>query len=275
MRPGSLPLLILLAAAACGGGGSSDFPDGNPIKLKRPPDPKSASETAPGCEGITTRGTCEVGGIATYCDLQLNQKVRVECGALTPPKGCVIDAGRGAICSEAVDPVATGGACGNGTNTAGSCDGTTAVWCDEESGTTQTWDCSTVAGFSCQTTCTGIEGAYCCDGTGKSDLSDTCGEVTERGSCEGQVATWCDGLGLHQEDCAANGDACQVDACADGAYCCPTCEGLGTAGRCDGNQVSYCFEGEVFQYECHGNQTCQVGTCFADGAECCDPEDAP
>jgi hypothetical protein len=72
------------------------------------------------------------------------------------------------------------------------------------------------------------------------------------GECDGNTARWCNGDQLIEKACA-NAQTCQVDACAEGAFCCDPpedppqdeCDQLGVRGICtvDGN-VRWCNGGE-------------------------------
>src|SRR5437763_1987452 len=65
--------------------------------------------------------------------------------------------------------------------------------------------------------------------------------------------------------CAATGKTCQIDACADGAYCCDSgasvdmaepatmnaeCDALGYAGACESGHARWCSGGQVIDLDC-------------------------
>jgi hypothetical protein len=50
--------------------------------------------------------------------------------------------------------------------------------------------------------------------------SAECDALGFAGACESGHARWCSAGQLFDLDCGAQGQTCQVDTCATGAYCC-------------------------------------------------------
>lgn len=266
-------VLLLAGAAAMVGCGPSSNNNGDradaapPPKVKKPPEPKSGTSTAAGCNGVTEAGKCE-GGVAVTCNVDSGQLRRKDCTALG--SACVEDSERGAMCSP-------GPSCATGLTVLGECGGEggqVARWCDEQSQTTQVWNCAS-DGMAC-TVDTCATGAFCCGAT-PPPPSELCPELGFRGECvDSGRARWCEGDVLRDITCEG-GDTCQVDACEEGAYCCPPpggadeCERLGFDGECTTQgTVRWCRAGEVVEKICEGEETCQVDAC-TDGAWCCGP----
>jgi hypothetical protein len=117
--------------------------------------------------------------------------------------------------------------CTHGVTFLGYCSGTTAIWCDPSTGQIITWNCAQDA-YQCQEYgC--ADGAYCCDNPAMTPMVDMaapatispeCTALGYEGACEGNVATWCDNGTVYTIDCDARGQACSVNGCASGAYCC-------------------------------------------------------
>jgi hypothetical protein len=179
--------------------------------------------------------------------------------------------------------------CTHGVTALGYCSGSTAIWCDPATGQIITWSCA-MDGYAC-TEWDCADGAYCCgqpqqsmaDMAAPAEASQACLALGYGGACEGDVASWCDNGTIYTIDCAARGQACAVDACASGAYCCDQsvppssppdlsedeCTSLGLAGACSGEVARYCASGVIHEDDCVAKgQTCQVDTCGY-GANCC------
>lgn len=272
-----LPLVILWAGCATtiGSPAAEVEPDARPIEFREPPEPKDGSGTALGCEGVTARGSCEDGS-AVYCDLELGRLRSIDCQALLPVRGCVVDTGRGAIC-RAIEPDPNAGGWSTPckdtqTTEQGYCTtDETAIFCDVSGAepVTRQWHCPT-------------EGLSCVDGQCALLDGDTlpdCGTLDFQGVCDGEVARWCQSAtGPQAMDCAAAGKSCEVDTCAQGAYCCGEdapvseeneCAQLGIDGICtDSGTVRYCLFDEIQDYSCDPNLPCQVDVC-GPGAFCC------
>lgn len=131
-----------------------------------------------------------------------------------------------------VGPVVIDGApCGRITPT-GDCIGTsTAVWCDEASGTLTSQLCEggTACGWDATTS------AYRCV------VDDPCGGVSAAGRCDGSTATWCDSGTVRRRECGACGELCRYVAEVGGFYCRPDpCLGMDPRGSCDGDVLTTC-----------------------------------
>jgi hypothetical protein len=108
----------------------------------------------------------------------------------------------------------------------------------------------------------------------------TLGFFGECGGADGNTARWCNSTTdtTVVEKVCGNGQTCQVDACADGAYCCDAvpppvneCDEIGTRGVCTADgKVRWCSNGNVQEVTCVTGKTCQIDAC-GDGAYCCDP----
>ena len=263
-------------ASSCGGNpqASEEVADAAPIRLKRLPQSKQGTETAKACDGTTARGECR-DGVAVVCDLQREQLSSVPCRDMG--RECVVDAARGARCEGKIEA-----------QEIDSCTDGVARWKDSETEVVQQWDCE-AEGLVCQSDVC-IQGAFCCTTDGDlayelefedDDLvleDDGCGDIDFEGICDGEIARWC-GDGLQERDCAAKGQRCLINECADGAYCCgetvveedDVCQGVSMSGICtESGSVRFCTGQFVAEYKCSSGQTCQVGACST-GAECCDP----
>jgi len=278
MKPATtciLGLLSILIHVGCAGGAATgeNAPDAPPPpKVKQPPPPKDGTRTAPGCDGIPESGQCR-DGVATYCDVDKGELRRKDCKALG--QSCLVDTARGAVCG-AVMPGGDGPTtCDTGVTFEGSCTGQTAVWCDPESNQTISWDCAG-DGLACTVDACAV-GAFCC-GSSPSPVNE-CPALGFAGACEGNTARWCSGDQLIENACS-NGQTCQLDACADGAFCCDPpdapppqneCDQLGVRGICTAEgTVRWCNGGEVDEVTCLAGHTCQIDLC-GDGASCCAP----
>lgn len=271
-------LSVLATAGACQVQGSitGDEPDGPPIKL--PPEGKPGGDTATACGGVTERGQCQ-DGVALHCDVIENTLSQVDCAALG--QECVIDPDRGAKCvqlnlAEPTDPDA---ACDGQIDGKGFCADGQAVWCDGQSDQIYAWNCAQ-SGLACAVDeCQ--EGAYCCEAGAPPpdpEQPSECDTLGFAGECAGEVARWCTGSDtLIELDCAARGQVCAFDVCAEGAYCCNPpeeinpCPDLGVYGECggaDGNTMRYCLGENLYETQCQTGESCMLDVCF-DGADCC------
>lgn len=133
--------------------------------------------------------------------------------------------------------VVEGGGCGS-VDAAGRCVGDRAVYCDGE----------TLASERCEGACgwdAGAEGFRCITG------EDPCAGLDFVGTCEGQVARWCERGEIRERDCGACDQVCGEVAELGGVYCQDDpCEGLDYLGRCDGDVAVWCDEGEVRRRDC-------------------------
>ena len=280
-------LLILLIVAGCAGSVpvEGELPDGPPPpRVKHPPAPKEGSSTVAGCNGIPESGQC-ADGIASYCDLAAGELRRKDCKALG--KSCIVDSARGAVC-ETVEPGGTGTVCDTGVTHEGSCggpDNNTAIWCDETSKQTVAWECGVDggdSGKSCQEDACTV-GAYCCDKVPTQPVPmnecATLGFYGECGGANGNTARWCASTSDTQvlEKVCGTNERCELDTCAEGAFCCPKepapvneCDQVGTRGVCTADgKIRWCSSNGTFhEYSCYKG-TCQVDAC-GDGAQCCE-----
>lgn len=111
--------------------------------------------------------------------------------------------------------------------------------------------------------------------------ADPCGGVTYLGTCEGDIAVWCDGQQVRRDDCRVNGLTCGYIDEETGYYCRegqapgapappapdpaepapappeqgapPPPEGCGDIdfyGECAGDVVVYCHNGDLVRYDC-------------------------
>ena len=80
---------------------------------------------------------------------------------------------------------------------------------------------------------------------------DVCMGMTYRGSCSGNVLTWCDEGGLFSRDCGACGETCVPNE-ASGYLCVKSsCGELTYQGKCDGDVAVWCNRvGEVESNDC-------------------------
>jgi hypothetical protein len=123
------------------------------------------------------------------------------------------------------------------------------------------------------------------------DYRGYCASATGNGTPD--TAIWCDPATgqTFVVSCAARGQTCQVDGCADGAYCCDSattvdmaqppamteeCDALGYGGECAANgHARWCSGGQIVDIDCAARgQTCAVDSC-ASGAYCCDAPPPP
>jgi hypothetical protein len=282
MRAIAISFLVVLFGCAGGAPTSSGDDDGEPPpKIKEPPMPKDGSSTAPGCDGIPESGACK-DGVATYCEITdgNGELRRKDCRALG--KSCIMDGQRGAMCEVVEGPGPGGGGSGpascDGVTAEGSCSGQVATWCDPETASIIRWDCAAETNSEC--TVIPNLGAYCTDKTPAPPPTSTsdCPALGFYGECDGEgKARWCNGDTLVEKVCSG-GQTCQLDACADGAFCCtpPTappseCDTIGIRGICkDETHPRWCSGGTPQEVTCAAGKTCQIDKC-GDGAFCCDP----
>ena len=280
------------------GGGNGSGSDAPP-RIKQPPQPKSGSLTAPGCDAIPERGKCE-DGVAVFCDIDLkvvadpddNSGVlrRKDCKALG--KSCLVDAQLGAVCDT--PPAAAPGAtspCDTGITVEGDCFGTTAIWCDEKTKQTQVWEC-TADNMVCDFD---DVGAFCFAPKGSpapvtltaaecADLNGFVGKCVE-GTTDDEnlfnTARWCtDDNVVHEQACTGHESCNFTCAGVNGAACCPTteCAQIGERGFCSihtGSGVQgnprYCENGVIHEDTCKKGLVCQIDGACGDGAQCCAP----
>lgn len=236
---------------------------------KAPPDGSGGGATASDCNGVTEKGRCEIsdkGQVAVVCDVGANKLVRISCTEMQ--KVCVVDSTRGATCA-ALPPPATppGGGTPSADMAHAPADMAHAPGADMAHAPAS--DMATAAPM-CPS---GVDyRGYCASATGSTP----------------DTAIWCDSSTgqTYVVNCAALGKTCQVDACADGAYCCDApasvdmatppmdnaeCDALGFSGACESGHARWCSGGQVFDIDCGARgQECGIDEC-APGAYCCDP----
>lgn len=179
--------------------------------------------------GVTFYGYCS-GQTAIWCDPSTGQIITWDCGMDGYSCG-EWDCADGAYCcgqpqqsmADMAMPAQPSAQC-LALGYDGECDGNTATWCDN--GTIYAIDC-TSRGQGCGVnTC--ATGAYCCDDTtppaSTPDMSqpvDECTTLGLAGVCSGNVARYCSGGNIVEDDCTLKGETCEVDTCGYGANCCP------------------------------------------------------
>ncbi|HEX9102629.1 MAG TPA: hypothetical protein VF997_10510 [Polyangia bacterium] len=252
---------------------------------KTPPAGSGGGATASGCNGVTEKGRCEIsdkGQVAVVCDVGAGKLQRFDCSAMQ--KVCVIDSTRGATCATLPPPVTPGGSDGGVHTPPPPADMAHALPTDMASTPPTDMAHVTPAADMASTPLPDLATApaMCASGV---DYRGYCASATASGASD--TAIWCDtstGQTL-VVSCAALGKTCQIDACADGAYCCdapagvdmPTppstnaeCDTLGFAGACESGHARWCSGGQTFDIDCGARgQQCAVDQC-AQGAYCCD-----
>ncbi len=125
--------------------------------------------------------------------------------------------------------------------------GKIAVWCDQN---LQRVECASEAHCGWDGA---VSGYRCVEG------SDPCGGDDEFGSCDGNVARWCESGVPRYSDCASCLSLCQLSAIAGGAVCVPDpCHGIDYLGECQGDVVVWCASGELLQRDCAADgKVCQ------------------
>ena len=268
----------LLCVGGClapnvGGGLTSPSPRDMAVGDRAPKaPPEGGGATATDCSGVTDKGRCEIsdkGQVAVVCDVGANKLERFDCSAMH--KVCVIDSARGASCAAlpppATPPATDGGVPATTDMAHASADMAHAPNADMARPATP--DMAQAA-------------PMCPSGV---DYRGYCASATGSGAPD--TAIWCDSSTgqTYVVDCAALGKSCQVDACADGAYCCDApvsvdmatapstsaeCEALGYAGACEDGHARWCADGQIVDIDCGARgQGCAVDEC-ASGAYCCD-----
>ncbi|MGZ3404807.1 MAG: hypothetical protein ACXVAN_00080 [Polyangia bacterium] len=274
--------IVVLLAAGCagpkvdsngltsGGGGARDMATGDHTP-KVPPVGTGGGPTASGCNGVTEKGRCEIsdkGQVAVVCDVAGNKLQRFDCSAMS--KVCVLDSTRGATCTT-LPPPTTPTPPPPDMAHANPPPGDMAT-------TTPPRDMATTPPPRDMATAPPM----CASGV---DYRGYCASATGTGAPD--TAIWCDpttGQTL-VVSCAARGQTCQIDACADGAYCCDSavsvdmaqpsttaaeCDALGFAGQCQSGHARWCSGGQIIDIDCGTRgQDCAVDSC-AQGAYCCD-----
>lgn len=170
------------------------------------------------CKGVSAQGRCD-GHTLSWCgDGGLHSRDCRACGEV-----CVPHDSAGWICLP--------GDCGDITYQ-GECSGATVTWCNRQ-GEIETRDCA-AEGRSC---------GWADDETGRWCVDDPCGEVTWEGTCEGNVATWCDPEdGVVEMDCSTDGLVCDWIDQEIGHHCrAPDgCGDIDYLGTCKDGDVLWC-----------------------------------
>lgn len=86
-----------------------------------------------------------------------------------------------------------------------------------------------------------------------------CGDVTDFGSCDGAVLSWCDHGTARTRDCAAcGGDVCFLADNVTGFACVEdACDGLSFQGECNGNVARWCEDNAIQTQDCaETSETC-------------------
>lgn len=99
-----------------------------------------------------------------------------------------------------------------------------------------------------------------------SEVLGGCGDVTEVGTCNGDVATYCAGGAVVETDCAASDRMCGPDE-AGHMRCIARpdeCAGETYEGRCDGDDVIWCQEGRILIRRC---AECEQSCGWSEGHE--------
>ena len=261
------------------GGGPRDMATGDRTP-KTPPVGTGGGPTASGCSGVTEKGRCEIsdkGQIAVVCDVTANKLQRFDCSAMQ--KVCVLDSARGATCTTLPQPATPSGSDGGTHTTPADMAQANPPPLRDMATATPPYDMAAMPPARDMATAP----AMCASGV---DYRGYCASAT--GSGVSDTAIWCDpatGQTL-VVNCAATGKSCQIDGCADGAYCCASrvavdmaqpatlaaeCDTLGYAGACQSGHARWCSGGQVIDVDCGGRgQDCAVDGC-AQGAYCCDP----
>jgi hypothetical protein len=151
--------------------------------------------------------------------------------------------------------------------------GQTATWCDPATSQTIVWNCA-AEGLACTVDDCGY-GAFCCGSSPPPPPSNECDTLGFYGECSGNTARWCNGNTLVEKQCTGT-QTCQLDACADGAYCCNApeepqdeCAEIGIRGVCTAEgRPRWCSNGQIQEVTCAAGKTCQIDVC-GEGAFCC------
>src|SRR5690606_23033746 len=81
--------------------------------------------------------------------------------------------------------------------------------------------------------------------------SDPCQGIDSYGTCDGQVARWCERGQLRSRDCGACGQACGEVSEFGAIYCREdACAGVDYQGRCEGATAYWCDDGMLKSKDC-------------------------
>ena len=149
------------------------------------------------CGDLTFFGACD-GTTLSYCSNFGPAEIECPNGndATGQPLVCALASPE--IGYDCISSVFTGG-CGTVTY-GGGCDGDVLTYCEsQESGEVVSVDCA-------------ADGYVCVESDGSADCVEDgatgCGKVLAHGSCEGNVATWCEDFEVKTQDCAATDEVC-------------------------------------------------------------------
>ena len=157
-----------------------------------------------------------------------------------------VDINRAWIESHTGPTVVDGGECGV-IGAEGRCFSGSAIYCGADN-LLQSDDCA--AGTSC-----GWDGDA--DGFRCITGEDSCNGVDSFGSCNGDVANWCESGQPKTRACSDCDQICEQVQSLGGVYCVDDpCMGLDYLGRCNGNIAEWCDQGAIQTRDC-GAQTCQ------------------
>ncbi|ACY12697.1 S1 family peptidase [Haliangium ochraceum] len=131
----------------------------------------------------------------------------------------------------------------------GRCETERAVWCGNERVQTEVCAAGTACGWDA-----GDGGFRCIAG------EDPCGGVDAVGTCDGEIARWCDNGVPQARDCGVCGEICLPSVNGVGAYCVPdNCNGLDYLGQCEGDVVVWCDAGQRLERDCAAlGQVCKL-----------------
>jgi len=276
-------------SGATGGGGSAphDMAAGDHTP-KTPPVGTGGGPTASGCNGVTEKGRCEIsdkGQVAVTCDVTAGKLSRFDCSAMQ--KVCVLDSTRGARCTDLPPPATPGGSDGGVHAPADMAHGNPPPPPADMAHQNPPPPPRDMATTPPAPRDMASAPPMCVSGV---DYRGYCASATGNGASD--TAIWCDpSTGqTFVVSCAAQGKTCQVDGCAEGAYCCDgdvsvdmatppsmdaECDTLGYTGACESGHARWCSGGQVFDLDCGARgQGCMVDTC-AQGAYCCDAPASP
>lgn len=219
-------------------------------------------EQDPLCGGITAEGQCNAAGTAVWCN---PEEGVIEWPCLEYGLHCeMTDDGVYCVGEESSECDVLG--------LEGECAGNVARYCYDD---VLYEEVCGESGMSCQVdTC--WEGAGCCEIVDESE----CERLGYYGECSGNVARYCDGETIYEDDCGDWDEVCEVDTCEEGAYCCEPdevvdeCNGVDWRGRCtNAGALEYCNDGTLVTETCGAGTTCVDDICQLGSAVCCTDED--
>ena len=186
------------------------------------------------CGGATETGTCE-GDKLVHC--KDNQRVEYDCAAT----GMSCEQGASGASCEANE-------CGDLTYE-GECNGATLSYCHEGARKIEI-DCAADYGLGCGFV-NGEIGFAC-----KPDATtDSCGDVTYEGECDGTSLKWCEDGQVYEADCAdyervcgdADDNGTPIKSCLTPA---DACGDITFEGECQGDTAVWCNSGALQSLDC-------------------------